>query len=165
MAFGFESLNVEYPLARTLEAYLNAHYMDDSEGSIVAKDAALPSKDLENLVNHMGETFSQKLLRFIDEGNLKDSDVYKKANVDRKLFSKIRKDENYSPSKKTVLAFAIALELSLNETDDLLQSAGFALSDSSKFDVIIEFFIENKRHDLFEINQMLFIYNQPLLGQ
>lgn len=122
-------------------------------------------RSLKNLMEHLDETFSQMLLRLIDERGLKDSAVYKKANIDRRHFSKIKNDINYAPNKKTVLAFAIAMELSLDETKDLLMRAGFAFSSSSKFDVIICFFIENREYDIFEINEVLFAYQQPLLGE
>ncbi len=127
--------------------------------------AGFPKRSLDQLLAHMDETFSQMLLRLIDERGLKDSTVYRKANVDRRHFSKIRNDVNYAPNKKTVLAFAIALELSLDETKDLLMRAGFAFSGSSRFDVIVCFFIENRQYDIFEINEALFAYGQPLLGQ
>ena len=122
-------------------------------------------RKLEELISHMGETFSQMLLRLIDERGLKDSTVYHKANIDRRLFSKIRNDINYVPTKKTVLAFAIALELTLDETKDLLMKAGYAFSNSSKFDVILSFFIENRSYNVFEINEVLFAYGQPILGE
>lgn len=124
-----------------------------------------PVRSLEQLVNLQNETFSQMLLRLIDERGLKDSYVYKKANVDRRHFSKIRNDVDYAPNKKTVLAFAIALELSMDETRDLLMRAGFAFSCCSKFDVIICYFIENGMYDIFGINEMLFAYGQPTLGE
>ena len=120
------------------------------------------NRNIDNLMNQLEETFSQRLLRMIDERGMTDSEAYTKADVDRRHFSKIRKDVNYVPTKKTVLAFTIALELSLDEAKDLLASAGFALSRSSKTDIIVAYFLQNKIYDMFEINDVLDAYGQPV---
>lgn len=129
-----------------------------------ARPVMASRRKLDNLVNEMGETFSQKLLRLIDDRELKDSEVYNKAGIDRRHFSKIRNDVNYAPTKKTVFAFAIALELSLDESIDLLKSAGYTFSNSSKFDIIVKYFIENKEYDMILINDVLDQYGQQVLG-
>ncbi|MDO4285337.1 MAG: hypothetical protein Q4C60_08365 [Eubacteriales bacterium] len=121
-------------------------------------------RSIEDLMSQREETFSERLLRMIDERGLEDSEVYTKAHIDRRHFSKIRKDVDYAPNKKTVLAFAIALELSLDEAKDLLQSAGFALSRSSKRDIIVAYFLQNKLYDMFEINEVLDAYDQPVFA-
>lgn len=124
----------------------------------------VPTVGIDDLVSNLDEPFSTTLLRLIDIKGKTDVEVYKRANLDRKLFSKIRTGKGYMPSKRTAIALAVALELSLDETDDLLQRAGYALSHSQKFDVIVEYFIISAKYDIFEINEVLFKYDQPLLG-
>ena len=124
--------------------------------------ASRPS--LSDVMTHVGENFREMLLRLIDEKGLSDPYVYKRANLDRKLFSKIRCNPDYCPSRKTVIALAIALELTLDETADLLSRAGYAFSPGSKADLIVEFCILNKIYDIFEVDMLLFKYGQPTLS-
>jgi hypothetical protein len=122
-----------------------------------------PKRSLDDIVNEQDESFSESLFRLIDQRKLKDSEVYKKANIDRRLFSKIR-NSDYHPSKNTCIALSIALELNMDQMKDLLAKAGYTLSKSQKSDLIIEYHIINEQFDILQINEALFTFKQPILG-
>lgn len=159
-----------------IAAYIDDHYVDahtDSRRERMRRvgvdesrtlTAPMAASGLDEALAHLDAGFSETLLKLIDRSGKKDAEVYRKANVDRRLFSKIRNNPDYKPSKPTAVAFAIALELSLPETRDLIARAGYALSPSSKFDIIIEYFIMQQDYDIFKINEALFAFDQSLLG-
>lgn len=125
----------------------------------------IAKKNLSETIGSAGQTFQEKLFELIDKSGMDDVTVYKKANIDRKVFSRIRSKRDYKPKKKTAVAFAIALELDLPTTVDLLARAEIAFSQSNIFDLIIAFFITHGIYDMFEINAALFQYDQPVLGE
>ena len=124
----------------------------------------MAARSLEHLMDNLGESFTTRLLRLIDERGLKDSTVYKQSNISRQHFSKIQCNRDYNPKKKTVLAFAVGLHLSEDETIDLLKSAGYAFSDGSKRDWIVRYCLEHKIYNINQVNTLLFEYDQEQLG-
>ena len=178
--FSRTAYQISSKLFADIAEYVDDHYVDahtdsqrerlrrrgvvESRMLTAYEDAPVAASGLDEALAHLDAGFSETLLKLIDRSGKKDSEIYKRANVDRKLFSKIRNNPDYKPSKSTALAFAIALELDLDETRDLIGRAGYALSASSKFDVIIEYFIRRKNYDIFEINEALFAFDQSLLG-
>lgn len=189
VVYGKESLRLSSRFVADVKQYIDDHYVEEhfdaarernrpacsepvyaDSGSWTAEDyeiATCPDEEmfsLDEALQQIDETFTQMVLRKIDEKGMTDPECYKRANLDRKLFSKIRSDHYYRPGKRTALALAIALELPLQETKEMLMKAGFALSHSSKFDIIVEYCILHGIYDIYEVNQLLFSYDQTPLG-
>ena len=169
-------MELERNIFQKLEEYLQIHYIDPG----IVKECnmkcffSLPDecfvekskvRKLDDVVEQLGETFQEKLLRMIDEKGLVDVEVYKKANINRKLFSKIRCNKNYKPRKRTAFSLILAMELNLDEAKDLLARAGYAFSPSDKTDLILQFFIEEKIYDLYTINLALYEHGEQTLSE
>lgn len=152
VVFERESVQISNYLYDNVSHYIHAYYEEKEQSC-----SMMSSKSCE-------ETFIQMLVRLINEKGYKDCDVYRRANIDRKLFSKICTDKDYYPEKKTIFALSIALNLSLAQTNELLNKAGYSLLNNSKLDVIVKYFIENNEYDIYTINNVLFYFQQPLLG-
>ena len=170
------SLAVSEKLVNSVKSYIDENLIIPPTENIRARadrmqaamfsreNMAMSSDSISDMLEKLDAGFGETLIKLIDERGLKDSYVYKKANIDRKLFSKIKNNPDYHPTKQTCIAFCFALELTLKETRDLIAKAGYALSRSSKFDIVIEYFITNGNYDLFELNQILFKFDLPLVG-
>ncbi|MDF2947490.1 MAG: hypothetical protein K0S51_2169 [Bacillales bacterium] len=158
---------IDEKLLIELQEYLNCHLMIDKveEYQVFEDKCYSIQNEIDDFINNTRKpTFHQVLFNLIDKSGLSDTDVYKKAHIDRRLFSKIRSNPNYKPSKNTVISFAIALGLDEDGTVSLLESAGYSLSDSDNFDLIIRFFLGKKIYDLQTVNEILDYYKLKLLG-
>ena len=165
---------ISHELSTALTSYIAVHEPKQRQMSsavsrlsefVLEADEASLDESLEDLLSCRQETFSQKLLSLIDQKDYRDAEVYHRANLDRRHFAKIRSNPAYAPKKNTVLALCIALRLDLQESEDLLRRAGYAFSPCSHADLIVRYFIEHGRYDIFDINEALFYHDLPLLGQ
>ena len=150
--------------ARRMEAMRHAEYeYEKCKIKSLSCDSMAIEDDLTTFLKKKDASFAVTLVSLIEHSGKKNSEIYKKANVDKKLFSKIINNVNYHPAKQTAIAFAIALGLNLEQTNDLIGRAGYSLTHASKFDLVIEYFILKKNYNIFEINEVLFELDLPLL--
>ncbi|HIY90774.1 MAG TPA: macro domain-containing protein [Candidatus Merdibacter merdipullorum] len=170
----YDPFIISHELSTALTSYIAVHEPKQRQMSsavsrlsefVLEADEASLDESLEDLLSCRQETFSQKLLSLIDQKDYRDAEVYHRANLDRRHFAKIRSNPAYAPKKNTVLALCIALRLDLQESEDLLRRAGYAFSPCSHADLIVRYFIEHGRYDIFDINEALFYHDLPLLGQ
>lgn len=140
------------------------NWLGEADGAPRTPWAVREPLSLDDALKRLDESFSEMLLRKIRESGMTDAACYKKANIDRKLFSKIKNDKHYQPSKPTAIAFCLALELPMGEMRDLLSKAGYAMTHASKFDIIVEYFVRRGNYNVFEINEALFAFDQNLIG-
>ena len=140
------------------------NWLGEADGAPRTPWAVREPLSLDDALKRLDESFSEMLLRKIRESGMTDAACYKKANIDRKLFSKIKNDKHYQPSKPTAIAFCLALELPMGEMRDLLSKAGYAMTHASKFDIIVEYFVRRGNYNVFEINEALFAFDQSLIG-
>lgn len=164
VVFDASAFNLSDTLFQPIRAYVDEHYVREQEDLYLHSNRMEQRMALHEDCFIPDKSFAEKLFELIDASNKTDPEVYKKANLDRKHFSKIRSSPHYQPSKSTAIALAIALELNLKQTEDLLRRAGYALSPSDVRDLVVEYHIKKKNYNIFEINQALFAYHQPLLG-
>ena len=142
----------------------NTSYFDDILGLLNNREADEGRKLEQFVANELKPSFHTLLFGYIDNMELADTDVYRRAGIDRRLFSKIRSNPNYHPSKQTALALSLALHLSKEQTEEMLASAGHALSQSMVRDIIILFCIEHQIYDLHDVNEILAHFEQPVFG-
>jgi O-acetyl-ADP-ribose deacetylase (regulator of RNase III) len=176
--YGHSTAELGYRLQKDLKSYIDDHYVEehyykrqqvDFDNMLMAPPERVYRDHIPSLYQpaidiREEETFSEALLKLIDSKGISDVTAYKRSNIDRKLFSKIRSNKTYNPTKRTVLAFTIGLGLSMEEAEDLLVRAGYAFSPCHKRDVIVQWFLKNQKYDINQVNAALFDYDQELLG-
>lgn len=149
-------------LLADIEDYLLEKYEPQTQ-QILFQTVDYSNLTITDLVNTEVESFQDKIFQMIKEKNLDEVEIYKKGNISRQLFSRIRSEEDYHPTKNTVLSLAIGMELNIDETSELLEKAGFAFSSASKSDLIIQYFMYHKNYNIFAMNEVLEKYGLETL--